>query len=63
MKRILNIITIITAIFATSCIKHDYIKEVDNDFKTNYEVFWKLFNENYCHFGDNLTDGHTHILA
>ena len=53
MKRILNIITVITAIFATSCIKHDYIKEVDNDFKTNYEVFWKLFNENYCYFGDN----------
>ena len=53
MKRILNIIIVITAIFATSCIKNDYITEVDTDFKTNYEVFWKLFNENYCFFGDN----------
>lgn len=53
MKRILNIITVTTAIFATSCIKHDYIAEVDTDFKTNYEVFWKAFNENYCYFGDN----------
>ena len=53
MKRISYIITVITAIFATSCIKHDYITEVDNDPKTNYEKFWNLFNENYCFFGDN----------
>ena len=53
MKRIFNIITIITAIFATSCIENDYIKEVDNDFKNNYEVFWNSINENYCFLGDN----------
>ena len=55
MKRILNIITVITTIFATSCIKNnDYITRVDNDFKTNYEAFWNLFNENYCFLGDNF---------
>ena len=53
MKRILNIITVITTIFATSCIKNDYITEVNNDPKANYEAFWKLFNENYCFFGNN----------
>ena len=53
MKRILNIITVITATFATSCIDNDYLKEVNTDFKTNYEVFWTYFNENYCFFGDN----------
>lgn len=53
MKRILNIIIVITAIFATSCIKQDYIVEANTDLKTNYEAFWKLFNENYCFLGDN----------
>ena len=53
MKHILNIITIITALFATSCIKGDYVKEADYDFKTNYEVFWNLVNDNYCFLGDN----------
>ena len=53
MKRILNIITLTTVIFATSCIKNDYITEVNTDFKTNYEAFWKYFNENYCFFGNN----------
>lgn len=53
MKHILNIATVITAIFATSCIKDDYIKEADYDFKTNYEAFWNYVNENYCYLGDN----------
>lgn len=53
MKRILNIITLTAVVFATSCIKDSYVKEVNNDFKTNYEVFWTLFNENYCFFGEN----------
>lgn len=53
MKRILNIITILAAITITSCIKNDYVTEVNNDFKTNYEVFWNLVNENYCYLGDN----------
>lgn len=54
MKRILNIITVITVIFATSCIKNDYVTEVNNDFKVNYETFWTLFNENYCFMGENF---------
>ena len=54
MKRILNIIIVITALFATSCINNDYIKEVDYDFKTNYEAFWNYFNDNYCFFGENF---------
>ena len=54
MKRIFNIITIITAIFATSCVKDEYVKEADNDFKVNYETFWNLFNENYCFIGETF---------
>lgn len=54
MKRLLNIIIVITALFATSCIKNDYLKEADYDFKTNYEAFWNYFNENYCFFGENF---------
>ena len=53
MKRIFTIITLITAIFVTSCVKSDYVKEVNCDFKTNYETFWNLVNENYCFLGDN----------
>ena len=53
MRRILNIITLTTALFATSCIEKDYITEVNNDFKTNYDAFWNLVNENYCFLGDN----------
>lgn len=53
MKHILNIITVISAIFVTSCIKNDYVSEANYDFKTNYEAFWNYFNENYCYFGDN----------
>ena len=53
MKRIFTIITLITAIFVTSCVKSDYVKEVNCDFKTNYETFWNLFNDNYIYFGDN----------
>ena len=39
MKRILNILTVTAVLFATSCMKNGYIKEVDCDFKTNYEAF------------------------
>ena len=53
MKRLLNIITVISAVVLTSCIKNDYISEPNYDFKTNYEAFWNYFNENYCYFGDN----------
>ena len=53
MKHILNIITVITAILVTSCVKTDYVTKADYDLKTNYEVFWKLVNENYCFLGDN----------
>lgn len=53
MKRILNIITVIAAVFVTSCVKSDYVKEANYDFKTNYEAFWNFVNENYCYLGDN----------
>lgn len=53
MKRILNIITVITAIFVTSCVKKEYVQEANYDFKTNYEAFWTYVNENYCFLGDN----------
>ena len=44
MKRILNILILITPIFVTSCIDNDYVKEANYDFKTNYEAFWNLIN-------------------
>ena len=53
MKRIFNIIAVITAILATSCIKDDYTKEANNDFKTNYEAFWNYINENYGYLGES----------
>ena len=54
MKRILNIIVVITALFATSCIKNDYVKEANNDLKANYEAFWQAFEDHYCFFGENF---------
>ena len=52
MKRIFNIITLVTALFVTSCVKDgSVIKVADYDFKTNYEAFWNLFNEKYCFMG------------
>ena len=54
MKHIFNIITVITALFVTSCVKKgDYSTEYNQDFKTNYEAFWNFVNENYCFLGDN----------
>ena len=53
MKRIFNIITLVTAIFVTSCVKDgNVIKEADYDFKTNYIQLgkWKIItrhNEYY----------------
>lgn len=53
MKRIFYIITILVSLSTVSCIKDEYQKEADYDFKTNYETFWNLINENYCFLGDN----------
>jgi hypothetical protein len=53
MKRILNIITVVTAFLAVSCAEENYTKEANYDLKTNYEAFWKLVNENYCFLGNN----------
>lgn len=53
MKRILNIISVITLLFITSCVKNDYVKEANYDFRTNYDAFWNYVNENYCFLGDN----------
>ena len=51
MKRIFNIITLLTVLFVTSCVKDEnVIKEANYDFKTNYEAFWNLFNEKYKAF-------------
>lgn len=48
MKR--YILTIFLAAMAmVSCEKYDTIKTVNEDFKTNYEVFWKLVDEQYCY--------------
>ena len=54
MKHIFNIITVITALSVTSCIKEsEYVSEYDKNLKNNYEAFWNLVNENYCFLGDN----------
>ena len=52
MKRIFIIITAVSTII-TSCVKNDYVKEVNSDFKTNYDAFWNFVNENYCFLGES----------
>lgn len=50
MRKIL--ISILFATFAlVSCEKYDTVKEVNNDFKYNFEMFWKLVDEQYCFLG------------
>ena len=47
MKKL--IITLLVASVAfVSCEKYDTFKEVNNDYKANFEVFWKLVDEQYC---------------
>lgn len=46
------LISILFATFAfVSCEKYDTIREVNNDFKYNFEMFWKLIDEQYCFLG------------
>lgn len=46
---------LISLLFATvalvSCEKYDTIKEANNDFKYNFDLFWKLVDEQYCFLG------------
>ena len=53
MRRIFYIISLISLLFVTSCVKSEYVTEVNTDYKANYEAMWKIVNENYCFFGDN----------
>lgn len=45
----------ITALFALlalmSCEKYDTYKEVNNDYKANFEAFWTMIDEQYCFLG------------
>lgn len=53
MRRIFYIISLISLLFVTSCVKSEYVTEVNKDYKANYEAMWKIINENYCFLGDN----------
>lgn len=48
MKLFIQTILLASLAFV-SCEKYDTIKSVDNDFKTNYEEFWTLVDEQYCY--------------
>lgn len=48
MKRFLLYILFASATLI-SCEKYDTLKEVNNDFKENYEMFWKIVDEQYCY--------------
>lgn len=48
MKRFIYTI-FLTSLFAVSCEKIDTIKTVDEDFKTNFDYFWTLVDEQYCY--------------
>ena len=47
MKKII-ISVLLASVALVSCEKYDTIKEVDNDYKTNFEAFWTLIDEQYC---------------
>ena len=48
MKKIF--ITLFLATVAlVSCEKYDTVKKVDTDFKTNFEAFWTMVDEQYCY--------------
>ena len=42
-----------------SCEKYETYKEVNNDFKTNFDAFWKMVDEQYCFLGYKNIDWDT----
>ena len=48
MKKVI-ISLLLASVALVSCEEYDTIKEVDNDYKTNFEAFWKLIDEQYCY--------------
>ena len=34
-----------------SCEKYETYKDVNNDFKTNFDAFWTMVDEQYCFLG------------
>lgn len=50
MKKII-ISLLLASVALVSCEKYDTYKEVNNDYKTNFEAFWTLVDEQYCFLG------------
>ena len=40
---------LLAAVALVSCEKYETIKEVNPDFKVNFEAFWKMIDEQYCY--------------
>lgn len=48
MKKII-ISLLLASIALVSCEKYETYKEVNNDFKANFDAFWKMVDEQYCY--------------
>ena len=48
MKKII-ISVLLAAVSLVSCEKYETVKEVDTDFKRNFEAFWKMVDEQYSY--------------
>ena len=42
---------LLAAVAFVSCEKYETVKDVNNDFKVNFEAFWNMVNEQYCYLG------------
>ena len=42
---------VLAAVALVSCEKYETVKDVNNDFKVNFEAFWNMVNEQYCYLG------------
>ena len=50
MKRFI-ISLLLTSTLFVSCEKYETYKGIENDYKTNFEAFWKIVDEQYCFLG------------
>ena len=40
---------LLAAVALVSCEKYETVKEVNTDYKVNFEAFWKMIDEQYCY--------------
>lgn len=55
MNRFISIALAAICVLA-SCEKYETVKEVNNDFVTNYETFWTMVDEQYCFLGTTFNN-------